>query len=88
MVMPADGRGTGTYQFLLTFLPRPDLNGKNTCFGRVVRGMEVLSRLQRITAEHFDVLEPDRIVDTKVLRKRNHAYELRKPPAEKPKPKP
>jgi cyclophilin family peptidyl-prolyl cis-trans isomerase len=88
MTMPADGQGGGSSQFSILFFPLQSLNGTNTCFGRVVRGMEVLSRLQRINPEQFDVLEPDKILGAKVLSKRNHAYELRKPPAPKPESKP
>jgi cyclophilin family peptidyl-prolyl cis-trans isomerase len=88
LTTPVDDRGGGTSQFSILFLPKPSLNGKNTCIGRVVRGMEVLSRLQRINPDQFDDLKPDGILETKVLRKRNHAYELRKPPTLKPTPKP
>ena len=35
-------------QFHLTFQPTPQLDGQSTVFGRIVRGMEVLSRLQRV----------------------------------------
>ena len=53
MALPADGHGGGSSQFSILFFPLQSLNGKNTCFGRVVRGMEVLSRLQRIAARAF-----------------------------------
>jgi peptidyl-prolyl cis-trans isomerase B (cyclophilin B) len=89
MTTPVDDRGVGNSQFSILFLPKPSLNGKNTCIGRVVRGMEVLSRLQRISPEQFDDVRPDGILEAKVLRKRNHAYELRQPPVTpKPTPKP
>jgi cyclophilin family peptidyl-prolyl cis-trans isomerase len=68
------GRDTGGSQFFLTFLPTGHLNGHHTCFGRVVKGMEVLSLLQRRDPSAGDQPPPDKIVQAKVLRKRNHPY--------------
>jgi cyclophilin family peptidyl-prolyl cis-trans isomerase len=72
------GRDTGGSQFFLTFLPTTHLNHRHTCFGRVVRGMDVLSRLQRRDPESPNPPEPDKILEAKVLRKRPHAYEPKK----------
>src|SRR5688572_16878683 len=66
------GRDTGGSQFFLTFRPTPHLNGRHTCFGRVIEGMDVLSRLQRIDPEAADPPAPDRIITAEVLRKRDH----------------
>jgi cyclophilin family peptidyl-prolyl cis-trans isomerase len=63
-------------QFHLTFLPAPQLEGQSTVFGRIVRGMEVLAKLQRRGDNVFSSkIRPDRIVTARVLRKRNHVYE-------------
>src|SRR5262249_15222542 len=35
-------------QFFITFAPTPTLNGAYTAFGRVVEGLDVLAKLQRI----------------------------------------
>ena len=59
---PADGHGGGTSQFSILLFPMQGLNGRNTCFGRVVRGMEVVSQLQRVTPESLDV-EADKILE-------------------------
>lgn len=67
------GRNTGGSQFFLTFVPTPHLNGQHTAFGRVIDGWEVLSKIRR--TEPRKTGEPDRIVEAKVLRKRDHAYE-------------
>jgi cyclophilin family peptidyl-prolyl cis-trans isomerase len=72
------GRDTGGSQFFLTFRPTPNLNGKHTCFGRVIEGMDVLAKLQRINPEEPSDVEPDKIVKAEVLRKREHAYAPRK----------
>ncbi len=68
------GRDTGGSQFFLTFLPTSHLDGRHTAFGRVIGGMEVLARLQRRDPTAADPPEPDRIVEAKVLRKRDHEY--------------
>jgi cyclophilin family peptidyl-prolyl cis-trans isomerase len=67
------GPNTGGSQFFLTFVPTPHLDGKHTAFGRVIEGMDVLSKLQR-TEETSKVGPPDQILKAEVLRKRNHEY--------------
>ncbi len=69
------GRDTGGSQFFLTFLPTAHLDGRHTAFGRVIDGMDVLARLQRRDPGAANPPEPDRILEAKVLRKRDHAYE-------------
>jgi cyclophilin family peptidyl-prolyl cis-trans isomerase/HEAT repeat protein len=49
---------TGGSQFFITLSPQPHLDGRYTVFGRVVRGEEVLDRVQA-----FDVIERVRIWD-------------------------
>lgn len=71
--------GEGPYasgcQFHLTFMPSPQLEGQSTVFGRVVRGMEVLAKLQRRDDKPLSMkIIPDRIIGARVLRKRNHEY--------------
>lgn len=74
------GRDTGGSQFFLTFRPTPHLNGKHTCFGRVIEGMEVLSKLQRRDPTAASPPAPDSIIKAEVLRKRDHAYQPHKVP--------
>ena len=56
-----------------------DLNGKHTVFGRIIKGMDVLAGIQRTEgAEGMPTnKEPDKIVEAKVLRKRDHEYKPR-----------
>lgn len=68
------GRDTGGSQFFLTFRPTPELDGRHTCFGRVIEGMEVLSKIQRRDPEMDMGVTPDKIVSAEVVRKREHAY--------------
>lgn len=76
------GRDTGGSQFFLTFRPTPELDGRHTCFGRVIEGMEVLAKIQRKDPEKDmesgQSVVPDKIVTAEVVRKRDHAYAPKK----------
>jgi cyclophilin family peptidyl-prolyl cis-trans isomerase len=69
------GRDTGGSQFFLTFVPTDQLNGKHTVFGRIVEGMDVLAKLQRIDPEHPKGAQPDKILKAVVVRQREHTYD-------------
>jgi cyclophilin family peptidyl-prolyl cis-trans isomerase/HEAT repeat protein len=45
--MALDWRDTGGSQFFITHSPQPHLDARYTVFGRVVKGMEVVDRLQQ-----------------------------------------
>ena len=72
--MAHSGRDTGGSQFFITFLPTPHLNGKHTVFGRVIKGFDVLTKLQRRDPGSPTAPEPDKILKAEVLRKRDHEY--------------
>jgi len=87
------GRDTGGSQFFICFRPARGLDGRHTVFGRVVRGIEVLARLQRrdpkpelmIDPNYVDTLpKPDKIIEARVLRKRDHVYDPKIIPVEEP----
>jgi cyclophilin family peptidyl-prolyl cis-trans isomerase len=65
---------SGGSQFFLTFVPTSHLDGKHTVFGRVVEGLDVLAKLQRI--EPGAPGTPDKIEKAVVLSKRSHKYEV------------
>jgi cyclophilin family peptidyl-prolyl cis-trans isomerase len=70
---------SGSSQFVITLLPQPALDGEQTVFGRVTRGMAVVGALTRLDhgkeEERKDRSKrPDRIVEARVLRKRDHPY--------------
>lgn len=67
-------KNTGGSQFFLCFQPTPFLNGEHTVFGRVVEGMEVLSKIQRRNPDDPSAPAPDKIEEAVVLRKRPHEY--------------
>lgn len=74
------GRNTGSAQFFLTFVPTPHLDGAHTAFGRVVQGMDILPKLQRLDPSdpNSSKITPDKIVEARVVRKRDHEYNVGK----------
>jgi cyclophilin family peptidyl-prolyl cis-trans isomerase len=67
---------SGGSQFFLTFKPTPHLNGLHTVFGRVIEGLDVLAKLNRVDAAETGGPPPnaDKIIKATVLRKRDHEY--------------
>ena len=65
---------SGGSQFFLTFAPTRHLDGEHTVFGRVVRGMDVLARIQRRNPQRPKPPKADKILEAEVLRKRDHPY--------------
>ncbi len=85
VAMANAGPHTGGSQFYINFVPTPHLDGRHTVFGRVVRGLDVLAKLQRREPRdpmevainpHKNVIIPraDRITQARVIRKRDHDY--------------
>lgn len=69
------GPNTGGSQFFLTFVPTSHLNGRHTAFGRIVEGLDVLDKIQRVDPQgEGEKPELDRIEKVEVLRKRDHEY--------------
>lgn len=78
------GKDTGGSQFFITFSRTSFLDGKHTCFGRVVEGHDVLEALTRThigrerskrgVEEPIPGIKKDRVLETMVIRKRNHPY--------------
>jgi cyclophilin family peptidyl-prolyl cis-trans isomerase len=67
-------RDSGGSQFFLTFVPTAHLDGIHTVFGRVIEGMDVLAKIQRRDPTDAEASRADKILEAKVLWKRNHAY--------------
>jgi cyclophilin family peptidyl-prolyl cis-trans isomerase len=70
-------------QFFLMFAPNSQLDGKYTVFGRVIKGFEVLAKIQRRDPDELRrnpqavLPTPDKIVTAEVLRKRPHKYTVK-----------
>jgi cyclophilin family peptidyl-prolyl cis-trans isomerase len=66
---------SGGSQFFITFRPTPELDGQHTVFGRVISGMDVMSKLKRSSEDDTKPVEdPDKILEAVVLRDRGHEY--------------
>lgn len=76
--MAHSGPNTGSSQFFLTFAPTASLDGRHTVFGRIIDGMDVLAKIQRVNPEKPAGETPDTIVKAEVLRKRPHEYTPKK----------
>lgn len=76
------GPNTGGSQFFITIVPTVHLNGMHTVFGRVVKGIDVLAKIQkRDPSDQKETLgAADEIIKATVLRKRPHPYEVKKHP--------
>ena len=83
MALGSDAAGqvqseTGSSQLYFAFLPMPQLDGKYTVFGRVVEGLETMTCFRVLNlseaAQKKEGKEPDLILSSKVLRKRDTVY--------------
>ena len=68
------GRDSGGSQFFITFVPTPHLNGRHTGFGRVIKGFDVLAKINRTEQSGDEKPVLDKILTMEVIRKRDHEY--------------
>lgn len=66
--MANKGKDTNTSQFFILYRAAPHLNRKHTIFGRVVEGLDVLERLEKVTVDDKSKpTEPCTIEDVTIL---------------------
>jgi peptidylprolyl isomerase domain and WD repeat-containing protein 1 len=51
LAMVNAGPNTNASQFYITTVPTPWLNGKHTVFGKVTRGMEVVTTIENVRVD-------------------------------------
>lgn len=77
-------------QFFIMLTPRLQQNGTYTVFGRVIRGMDVVCRLARrdpgSVISRSQLPQADKIIEAKVVYKRDHKYSPNIIPDDKQKP--
>ena len=76
-MVPLSKRTNGS-QFFITLRPMSakGLDGKQTVFGRVIEGMDVVARLRRYDVQEPNSLfDPDRILEATIIRRRGHRYD-------------
>jgi len=52
--MANSGKDSNTSQFFISFAAQPNLNFKHTIFGKVVGGMETLTKMEQTDVDKFD----------------------------------
>jgi cyclophilin family peptidyl-prolyl cis-trans isomerase len=70
----SDSKDSAGSQFFICFAPAKQLDGNYTAFGRVIEGLDVLSKIVRIDPDHPSPVQPDKILKAEVIRKRPHIY--------------
>jgi cyclophilin family peptidyl-prolyl cis-trans isomerase len=71
------GPNTNGSQFFLCFAAAPHLDGKHSVFGKVIAGLEVMDRLEKIGSPSGQTSEDVRF-DISVHRKQGHPYAVKK----------
>lgn len=80
------GPNTNSAQYFITLAPAPHLLGKHVVFGKVIKGMDILSTIEQIPTDSKDVpLKPITVVHCgELVRKAPPADTLSQPPTSIP----
>ncbi|MBO7622393.1 MAG: peptidylprolyl isomerase, partial [Victivallales bacterium] len=76
--MANSGANTTGSQFFICFGATPHLDGKHAVFGKVIKGLDVLDRIEAAGTVREGLPSKDIIFNIEVLTKRDHPYIVKK----------
>ena len=75
--MANSGPNTNGSQFFITFAATPWLDGHHTVFGKVIEGMEILDKIEKVGTQQGNPTKSI-IFNIEVISKRDHEYHVKK----------
>lgn len=75
--MANSGANTNGSQFFITFAATPWLDGHHTVFGKVIKGLEILDKIEKVGTQQGTPTKSI-IFNVEVISKRDHEYHVKK----------